>query len=269
MNCYCDTVKLTARCPVCGRETGAIQDRVEPLPPKLNRSALKKLGAQTLTSPAFKTKSATRISRNARPRVAAPPPSARPAAAPERTANLGAGQPPFRGEASLNSVANRRVTPERLAALRSAYGMKDYNTATAILIGMAGGPDAQARLRLLAVIDAYGAKHGRLEPADVKRRNVVAKACVAELGFNPATHDAPGVPMNVASALKALEVQDTGVSVAPPTYDASRPMLKSGTSEPLRSGDWAELYRRVMRGELTESEAFAFGEVWSGKARPS
>ena len=313
ITCYCATVGLAGKaCPVCGKVGGfGVGSRdLSTLPAKLDRKALRAMGAKVQGKPRpspapvqvprpVVTVPATRagITQAARAFAQAAPPAAMcPTPAPVVPSAARPVVPAVTGRAVtpatvVRDTANTASTrpgslhhgPAHLA-LRAAHAARDYNLALAMLIGLTGGPAKDQRIAQLASIDAWGAEHGELTKAHVEQRKVIGAACVGELGYNPRTHDAPGIPAGQlygkSAPVKAAPVQSapTPAPDARPAsaegapvsdYSAARQdfaaptLLLEAPPGPLMSGDWAGLAKRVQRGELTEAEARAFGELWA------
>lgn len=140
-----------------------------------------------------------------------------------------------------------------LDALRQKHREGDINTATALLVGLAGGPRAHALLEELVALDGRSAAKGHLSRADEERRAAIWNDAVARLGFNPLTenerattpssHDAPARSLEAPQPVPLLE-------------------LTEGLGGQLRGGDWAGLWNRVAAGQLSEADARAIAATW-------
>jgi hypothetical protein len=131
-----------------------------------------------------------------------------------------------------------------LAGLRRDASMRDFNAAAGRLAHMADETKARARVLELTELDARCLLTGELSTADSERRSRIVAECIAELGFDPRVDDGP-----LADVIPLVPPTAQARSLPPPL-------------DPLRSGDWAELGRRVALGYLTEEQAREFGTIW-------
>jgi hypothetical protein len=175
--------------------------------------------------------------------------------------------------AAAGVQAAAAATPSRsfsrsvvIAKLREAHAAGDKFTAAGLLVGLAGGPQARARVSALATMDRACAARGWITKAEEAQRAAIVADALADLGFNPLREDGPAAAPVAAPAQPAQDARPVlAAVVADVAAVAAAPVLalpEGVTAEPLRAGDWRGLWMRVQAGQLTEAEARAFGQLW-------
>jgi hypothetical protein len=155
------------------------------------------------------------------------------------------------------SQAARVVTPTpgyhgpelAVAKIRDAYGRGQVLIAVGLTVGLAGGKDRDLRMALLVTIDSNAAIRGYLTEQDSALIERCRRMAIEDLGFDPRKEwSKPEVEAQTIIGL--------------PSW--AQPALLDPIRAPLRAGDWADLYRRVKAGEITETDAKEIGMIWAG-----
>jgi len=139
------------------------------------------------------------------------------------------------------------------------------NTAVALMVGLAGGPEAARLADELGLMDLRASKRGYLLEAERWRREAIIAQAVRTLGFDPRTQAGPRRPVPQPAPAPAQRAQDAQPVMAALAVDlAPKPLqLTAGVgAEPLQGGDWRGLWERVQAGQITEEEARGFGQAW-------
>jgi hypothetical protein len=128
-------------------------------------------------------------------------------------------------------------------AIRQLWAINQRNTAVALIVGIAAGPDAKAIMFELAAMDNACAVRGHILPEEAIRREEIMQDAIRDLGFDPRTQDAPGPartqPLPPSATLRELE-------------DGSG----------FRFRDWRALWVQVEAGSLSECAAREIGAAW-------
>lgn len=170
-----------------------------------------------------------------------------------------------------------------LLAIRTAHEDRDFNTATALLVALVGGDEARAHFAEMLAIDERAAARGYVTERDIDRRVTLTTWALDRLGFDPRRQDGPRLSVvRAAPAVRAapsvpptppvVTAVRVAVRAAPaeamPPARAQPLALTEGLAAPLQAGDWAELWRRVEAGAISQQDAEHFGAIWRSGGLP-
>lgn len=155
-------------------------------------------------------------------------------------------------------------------AIRRAFGAGKVSVGVALLVGLGDRAHREARLLMLLAIDQNAEIRGHITQRDIALRDTIARESAQEAGLaltldasqnlyrleSPAPASLPWEhPAAIAKAISA-EINSS------PRATSNPPRALPAPRGPLMTGDWAELAERVKRGEISEDQAKAMGQIW-------
>lgn len=173
---------------------------------------------------------------------------------------------PVRERKNSEAKAVKAATESVCVEIRKQWNSGDKNVAVGLMVGLAGQLSDKYETWMkdaheLSEMDKRCAERGYIREDEELRRAQIMDEAIKWLGFNPLA--ATLLRCNECNA--QVPWQDLlGHSCTPFVPDAE-PMkaLDAGLGEPLQSGDWAGLWKRVKAGMISEEEAVQFGQLWS------